>query len=106
MNEKMKRLAQQAIVLQDACNLSGVLYTWGSDEVRDAIWEDVRAMGGGTTMFNNHPLNILFASKVASLTSCELGLEFSKAYAWAQSILKEPSTEVKADAPPDVARNM
>ena len=57
---------KDAMMVQDACNLSGVLLTWA--DKTDRIWEDVRSNGSGTDGFNRHPINLLFASKVASLT--------------------------------------
>lgn len=65
---------QLALQVQDASNLSGVLISWERD-IRPLVWEDVRANGGD---FNTHPLNVLFASKVNSLTG--YGQRFSEAY--------------------------
>lgn len=67
-----------AMDVQDACNLSGVVRTWA--EVTAVIWEDIREKGGGTKAFNSHPINVLFASKVESLTACSDSNVFTKAY--------------------------
>jgi hypothetical protein len=67
---------KDAILVQDACNLSGVLYAWA--RVMDKICDATRNQG--TDAKNTHPINVLFASKVASLTGCESGLNFSHAY--------------------------
>jgi len=69
---------QDAIFVQDACNLSGVVRAWS--RLVGKIWEDAELMGKGTDWVNKHPINVLFASKVASLTGCEIPSEFSKAY--------------------------
>lgn len=69
---------KSAINAQDACNLSGVLHSWS--KLQEKIWEEARKQGAGTDFVNRHPINVLFASKVASLTGCEAGRSFSLAY--------------------------
>jgi hypothetical protein len=72
----MPNIYKEAVEVQNACNLSGVIKAWA--RAVDAIWVDVRADNGGTDAFNNHPVNVLFASKVHSLTGYEQ--QFTKAY--------------------------
>lgn len=56
---------KDALFCQDACNLSGVLYSFSRhmktlcDEIPD------------TKSRNTHPVAKLFASKIASLTACD-----------------------------------
>jgi hypothetical protein len=72
---------QGAMDVQDACNLSGVLHSWSKLVTR--IWEEARTLGHGTDWVNRHPINVLYASKVSSLTGAELISDmsaFSKAY--------------------------
>ena len=70
-----------AIDVQDACNLSGVLRSFV--EAAEVLWREAReGTGRGTDWVNMHPVSILFASKVLSLTSGTDSIEkFSKAYA-------------------------
>ena len=63
---------RDAISVQDACNLSGVVFAWA------LILE--RMAGMDTNARNHHPINVLFASKVASLTNCEDSNAFHQAY--------------------------
>ena len=78
----MKDLAIEALAVQDACNLSGVVHSFSKvmtdlrDIARKEGWE-------GTQAINMHPIALLFSSKIASLTYSESPLEFSKAYDWA-----------------------
>jgi len=69
---------ETAIVVQDACNLSGVVHAWS--EIIPRIWEDVWAAGEGTDAFNRHPINVMFSSKVESLTLSTDFEIFGKAY--------------------------
>lgn len=55
----LKDAMKMAMQVQDACNLSGVLHSWA--EAQSAVRSDTR------WSFRRHPVNVLFASKVASL---------------------------------------
>lgn len=52
----------EAILVQDACNLSGVLHSWARIQVR--IQHEVP----DTQSRNRHPINVLYAAKVADLS--------------------------------------
>lgn len=92
---------RDAMLIQNACNLSGVLRTW----VRHlATLNDIaRDQNLGTDWVNHHPINILFASKVASLTGCESSGVFSQAYQAAQEqiaadrLIDTPSPNATSD---------
>lgn len=85
--KSLKELAQEAILLQDGCNLSGIVYSF-SRSISD-VREHLRAEGKESTdNVNQHPICILYASKIASLTNCEIGSEFHEAYKWAQEQVK------------------
>jgi hypothetical protein len=77
----LAQLAQEALDVQGACNLSGVVLGWGR-----AITELRRNLPQlGTDEINRHPINRLWADKVAHLTgtqviSGESMATFSKAY--------------------------
>lgn len=75
-----RNIYADAIQVQDACNLSGVVKSWA--EAMDAIWAEARAQGKGTDYVNTHPVNVLYADKVYSLTG--YGREFGAAYKTAQ----------------------
>lgn len=88
----MQELCQEAIAVQDACNLSGVVHTFSR-----AI-TDLRAILSAsndfsTSKLNQHPISILYSSKIASLTGSEDNRSeyensFSYAYGWVQSQLE------------------
>lgn len=60
----IKQLASDALLVQNACNLSGVVHGFGR-----AI-TDLRAAlpNAGTDAINTHPVCVLWADKIASLT--------------------------------------
>lgn len=75
----IKELAKEAIAVQDACNLSGVVHSF-SRTMTD-LREIARAEGWESTdKLNQHPISVLYADKIASLTIHMSG--FSQAYAW------------------------
>ena len=63
----LKELATLAMDVQDACNLRVVVHSFSQSMT------DLREVnpGRGTDFYNAHPVAVLFASKVASLTGCE-----------------------------------
>lgn len=81
----MKELAKEALDVQNACNLSGVVHSFSRaiGDLREIArlekWES-------TDKINRHPICILFADKIASLSSPGSsinGSEFTSAYNWA-----------------------
>jgi len=64
---KMNEAAKQAILVQDACNLSGVVHSF-NQILSDCLWPEARLWKEGTDWVNTHPISILFANKIASLT--------------------------------------
>lgn len=75
-----------ALTVQDACNLSGVVIAFSK------MVQEMAESGMSTMERNTHPLSVLFASKVASLTQCEHGLTFAKAFEWASDEKKRRET--------------
>jgi hypothetical protein len=69
---------REALAVQDACNLSGVLASWFTH--LQTIREEADRLQEGSNWIHVHPINILFASKVASLTGCDLPTRFHAAY--------------------------
>jgi hypothetical protein len=82
----LAQLAKEVIELQDACSLSGVVLTFARSISRLRVI--LRAEGRESTPnINTHPICILWASKIASLTGLPQDLNvtgdddvFSKAY--------------------------
>jgi hypothetical protein len=66
----LAQAAQQALDVQNARNLSGVLLTF-NQVVSEVLWPESRRNGGGTRFVNLHPIATLFLYKLASLNGCE-----------------------------------
>jgi len=61
---------QDAMDVQDACNLSGVVNSFS--RVMSKIWEQARINGTvGTESVNTHPIALLYADKIAHLTGTQ-----------------------------------
>lgn len=67
----LQQAAQQALDVQNACNLSGVVHAL-ERVVQDVLWPEARSQGKGTDWVNQHPIVTLFLDKLASLnrTQC------------------------------------
>jgi hypothetical protein len=72
----LKQLAEEALAIQDACNLSGCVHAFSR------AMTDLRANlpNAGTDEINTHPIAVMYASKIESLTGCSNGVSFSQAY--------------------------
>ncbi len=91
-NRTLKQLAQEALDVQNACNLTGILgsFRYAVLELRDLL----EGGGGDSHLANNHPVDHhpivqLWADKVSSLTGTQtLGTrEVLQAYAEVRKIL-------------------
>lgn len=68
---------KRALDVQDACNLSGVVNSFSS--VLSKIWEECRKVDGrGTKWVNEHPISILYSSKISSLSGSEVSARFAR----------------------------
>ena len=67
----MSNIYQNALDVQSASNLSGVVLQFARDMRR--INEEVRASGGGTEQVNKHPVCRLYAEQIAWLTGAGSG---------------------------------
>jgi len=87
MSRTLQELAEEAIQIQDACNLSGLVHAW-SRAIADLRehWENKTIPCTCTTEFNRHPINRLWASKVHDLT--QMGLSDIDAYGTAYEACK------------------
>lgn len=63
------QLAQDALDIQNACNLSGVAHAFSG--AMSALWTHAHAAGMGTEWINTHPITIAYVSKLVSLARCE-----------------------------------
>lgn len=81
---RLKKLATDAISVQDACNLSGVVHSMSR------VIADLREISGSqsTDYFNNHPIMVLYASKISGLTGHDSGQCFSRAYERCQELAR------------------
>ena len=88
MTRTWKQLANEAIQVQDACNLSGVIHSFSNTirEVRELLENEGTL---STDIVNKHPICVLYSSKIASLTGSEIGRSFHDAYCWAKELTTE-----------------
>ena len=90
---------QNALHVQSASNLSGVVLQFARDMAR--INEEVRAEGGGTDQANRHPVCRLYAEQIAWLTGagrCDSHATYVRAHDACQRKVEEeqelhPQTE-------------
>lgn len=69
-------LIEEALQVQDACNLSGVVHSF-NDGV-SLLWDIARINGKGTDWVNQHRYCRLFASKIQSLSGDIQANDFDK----------------------------
>jgi hypothetical protein len=60
-----KRNYQDALTVQNACNLSGVVHSFS--ESLSKLWDEARETGKDTDWVNTHPICILFAEQIKHL---------------------------------------
>jgi hypothetical protein len=92
IHRTMKDLAKEALDIQSACNLSGIVHSFSRALVD--LREIARAEKWECTV-NRHHVAVLFADKIAALTSPGSslnGTEFTYAYNWACDQLKSSGT--------------
>lgn len=63
----LKLMATEALLVQDACNLSGVAH--GFSKAMEQLWDVAREEGKGTDWVNTHPISVVWADKIQSLTT-------------------------------------
>lgn len=80
----MADLAREALQVQDACNLSGVVLGFGRAVSR--LRKLLEAEGKGSTdQINRHPVCVLWTSKIESLVGETSFSTYSKADDWARA---------------------
>lgn len=82
MSKSMKDLCEMALNVQNAVNLVAIVKSY------DRALEDLRDLGIDRSELASHPVSVLFASKIASLTNSEDTATFSKAYNEAMDIVE------------------
>lgn len=87
----MKELARDALNVQNACNLSGVVHGFSRALTDLRALLEREGLFIGTDQLNRHPISILWSDKIASLTStqCIGGETIMEAYAWAHTMVRE-----------------
>jgi hypothetical protein len=81
----MYDLVRNALQVQDAVNLSGVVHSFSQDIRRLRALLD-QEPGFSTDKLNQHPVCVMYSSKIASLTGSELGVSFHVAFDWCQQV--------------------
>ena len=82
---------QAALDVQDACNLSGIVRAWAVEI--DKLNAYARENNKGTEFVNGHPINKLFANKVADLCCAVTFTEYLAAYDTCKELAKDNSNE-------------
>lgn len=73
------QLVREVLMVQDACNLSGVVHGWSRSMRRLSFL----LPNMGTEERNRHPVNVLWADKVKHLT----GDDVTAAYLWCETVV-------------------
>jgi len=79
----LRDLAIEALLVQDACNLSGVVHGFSRaiQRLRELLPD------AGTTEINQHPISQIWADKIASLTRTQLNNSWAPAaYSYAETL--------------------
>ncbi len=93
---------QNAIDIQEATNLSGVVHQFSRD--MKVICEQVRAAGGDTKHVNHHPVCRLYAEEIAWLAGAGTCANHGS-YLRALHVCKKRAAEAKAQADQDAKTN-
>ncbi len=82
----LSELANEALQIQDACNLSGLVHGWSRSVSR------LRELLGpiDTDKINQHPINVLWANKVCDLARANNDDTYGEAYKWAKEVVSTP----------------
>jgi len=83
--------ARTALECQDACNLSGVLFSFA--EAMHAICEEQQRLGKGTDWKNTNPIVTLYLSKLGSLNRGYYECDYMHASDACEAIVKGETTE-------------
>lgn len=83
--KSVQEMAAEALAVQNACNLSGVVHTFSQTMItlRKCLEQEPDF---STDKLNTHPIAVLYASKIASLTGADSG--FAHAYEQCEKLAK------------------
>ncbi len=98
LNARMARHCKDALQIQDACNLSGVVHSMA--EVMESVCDVAHRLGNGTAWKNRHPVIVLFAAKVAHLA----GLSDSSLCDTYERSHQLCEAHVRGDCAPEIGR--
>jgi len=74
-----KRDYEDALMVQSACNLSGVVHSFS--EILSRLVKEAHEQGSGSDWINTHPLCVLFAEQIKHLA----GDNYAEAYKTCES---------------------
>jgi hypothetical protein len=77
VSEGVKEFCNDALTVQDACNLSGVVQAFAT--AMRCVWDDARRLGKGTEWVNCHPIAVLFVDKLQDMVSRRSLIDFRDA---------------------------
>lgn len=79
MTRSVNHAARMALDCQEACNLSGVVYTFA--EIMSALWEEAHTAHHGTAWVNRHPVVTLMLDKLTQLNGHYIHADLKETYA-------------------------
>jgi hypothetical protein len=88
---------RNAIYVQDACNVSGVICELA--RVNDRITDEGHARQKGTDWRNQHPLTFLYAAQIAHLSGYASAATSMDRYSWAMKYCRERMQQDGASTP-------
>jgi hypothetical protein len=96
-----KKHYEDAIAVQTACNLSGVVHSFS--RAMTAICEEATAKGHGTEWKNNHPICRLFAEQIKFLAGCT---DYCKAFTEVEEYIAVENAAEEENAMCRIERNL
>jgi hypothetical protein len=90
-----KQAAQQALDVQDACNLSGVVFAFA--RAMQAVCDESQRIGTGTDWRNSHPIVTMHLLKLCELNGC--GSTLHESYDRAEIACRELAAQVESEVP-------
>lgn len=91
-SRSLAELAREALDIQNACNVSGLVFGWARCMKR--FNELVKL---GTDERNHHPIHVLWSDKLASLTGAQYGHNYSQMYSDCEKLAKGEVTAAVTD---------
>lgn len=90
----MQDLVRNALQVQNAVNMSGIVYSFAKDISRlRALMNEQLGNMFSTDKLNKHPVCIMYTSKLESLCHAEHGTFYRNAQEWCEQVLKQKPEE-------------